>query len=52
MIQTCETHAIALMKPPPNENLRDVFGDVNERCRSHSNWDVTNIDLVTQTRWW
>lgn len=50
VILKCETHDAALLNRHIMRTSGIKFGDVNERCRSHTNWDVINIDLVTLQR--
>lgn len=50
LIRTCETHAAALLNRRLMRTSGIKCGDVNECRRSHTNWDVLNIDLVTLQR--
>lgn len=47
---TCETHAAALLNRRLMRTSGIKFGDVNECRRSHTNWDVLNLDMVTLQR--
>lgn len=50
MIQTCEMHVAALLNRGLMRTSGIKFGDINERCRTRTNWEVINIDLVTLHR--
>lgn len=50
MIQTCEMHVAALLNRGLMRTSGIKFGDINERCRTRTNWEVINIDLVTLQR--